>query len=82
MENKVLTLEELSALKELDNKRGQLIEQFGILEINIQDLKLQKEKLINELSKLKATELDLGGLLQQKYGNGTINLSTGEVISQ
>jgi hypothetical protein len=82
MENKVLTLEELSALKELDNQRGQLIEQFGILEINIQDLKLQKEKLINELSKLKATELDLGGLLQQKYGNGTINLSTGEVISQ
>jgi stress response protein YsnF len=82
MENKVLTPEELSKLQELDNKRGQLVEQFGILEINIQDLKLQKEKLINELSKLKATELDLGGLLQQKYGNGTINLSTGEVISQ
>jgi stress response protein YsnF len=81
MENKVLTPEELSKLQELDNKRGQLVEQFGIIEINIQDLELQKEQLINELSKLKAAELDLGGLLQQKYGDGNIDLSTGEVIS-
>ena len=82
MENKVLTPEELSKLQELDNKRGQLVEQFGIIEINIQDLELQKEQLIDELSKLKAAELDLGGLLQQKYGDGNINLSTGEVISR
>ena len=81
MENKVLTPEELSKLQELDSKRGQLVEQFGIIEINIQDLELQKEKLIDELSKLKAAELDLGGLLQQKYGDGNIDLSTGEVIS-
>jgi len=81
MEKKVLTPEELSKLQELDNKRGQLVEQFGIIEINIQDLELQKEQLINELSKLKAAELDLGGLLQQKYGDGNIDLSTGEVIS-
>jgi hypothetical protein len=82
MEKKVLTPEELSKLQELDNKRGQLVEQFGIIEINIQDLELQKEQLIEELSKLKAAELDLGGLLQQKYGDGNIDLSTGEVISQ
>ena len=81
MENKVLTPEELSKLQELDNKRGQLVEQFGIIEINIQDLELQKNQLIEELSKLKAAELDLGGLLQQKYGDGNIDLSTGEVIS-
>jgi hypothetical protein len=81
MEKKVLTPEELLKLQELDNKRGQLVEQFGIIEINIQDLELQKEQLIDELSKLKAAELDLGGLLQQKYGDGNIDLSTGEVIS-
>jgi len=81
MEKKVLTPEELSKLQELDNKRGQLVEQFGIIEINIQDLELQKEQLIDELSKLKAAELDLGGLLQQKYGDGNIDLTTGEVIS-
>jgi hypothetical protein len=41
-----------------------------------------QEKLIDELSNLKAAELDLGGLLQQKYGNGNINLSTGEITSR
>ncbi len=45
MEKKVLTPEELSKLQELDNKRGQLVEQFGILEINIQDLELHNEKV-------------------------------------
>ena len=80
MEKTVLTPEELSKLQELDNKRGQLVEQFGIIEINIQDLKLQKELIIKELSELKTTELDFGVLLQQKYGEVNINLSTGEVI--
>jgi hypothetical protein len=82
MENKVLTPEELSKLQELDAKRGELVERFGILEINIQDLELQKEQLIEELSKLKTAELDLGVLLQEKYGDSNINLATGEVISQ
>ena len=69
MENQVLTSEELSKLQG-----------FGVIEINIQDLKLQKELIIKELSELKTTELDFGVLLQQKYGEVNINLSTGEVI--
>jgi len=80
MENKVLTPEELSKLKELDEKRGELIDRFGIIEINIQDLEIQKRKLIDELSKIKDAELEIGALLQQKYGDGNINLSTGEII--
>ena len=80
MENKVLTPEELSKLQDIENKRGELVERFGVIEINIQDLKLQKELIIKELSELKTTELDFGVLLQQKYGEVNINLSTGEVI--
>ena len=81
MENKVLTPEELSKLKELDGKRGELIDRFGIIEINIQDLEIQKQKLIEELSKLKDAEVEIGALLQKKYGDGNINLSTGEILS-
>jgi len=81
MENKVLTPEELSKLQELNDKRGNLIERFGILEINIQDLELQKEQLIEELSQIKKAELAIGILLQQKYGDANINLSTGEITS-
>jgi stress response protein YsnF len=80
MENKVLTPEELSKIKEINDNRGELIERFGILEINIQDLKLQKEHLIKELSQIKKLELEIGGLLQEKYGDVNINLSTGEII--
>jgi stress response protein YsnF len=80
MENKVLTPEELSKIKEINDNRGELIERFGILEINIQDLKLQKEQLIKELSQIKKLELEIGGFLQEKYGDVNINLSTGEII--
>jgi uncharacterized protein YktB (UPF0637 family) len=79
MENKVLTPEELSKLQELNNKRGDLVERFGVIEINIQDLELQKEQLIEELSQIKKAELEIGALLQQKYGDSNINLSTGEI---
>jgi hypothetical protein len=80
MENKVLTPEELYKLQELNNKRGELIERFGILEINIQDLELQKEQLVEELSQIKKAEVEIGALLQEKYGDININLSTGEII--
>lgn len=79
MESKFITPEELSKLQDLNNKRGELVDNFGIIELNIQDLKIQKEKLINELMTLKNTEIEIGNLLQQKYGNGQINLSTGEI---
>jgi hypothetical protein len=82
MENKVLTPEELSKLQELNDKRGDLVERFGILEINIQDLELQKEQLIEELSQIKKAEVEIGALLQEKYGDVNINLSTGEIISR
>ena len=77
MENQILTPEELSKLQSIEDKRGELVERFGIIEINIQDLKLQKELIIKELSELKTTELDFGVLLQQKYGEGTIDINTG-----
>jgi stress response protein YsnF len=80
MENKVLTPEELYKLQELNNKRGELVERFGILEINIQDLKLQKEQLIEELSQIKKAEVEIGALLQEKYGDINVNLSTGETV--
>jgi stress response protein YsnF len=82
MENKVLTPEELSKLQELNNKRGELVEKFGVIEINIQDLELQKEQLIEELSQIKKAEIEIGVLLQQKYGDVNINLSTGEFTSR
>jgi len=81
METKVLTTEEIQQLNEINDKRIQLIEQFGILEIKIQDLLLQKDIYKEELNILRQIEIQVGQSLQTKYGDGSINLSKGEFIS-
>jgi hypothetical protein len=81
MEVKVLTSEEISSLKSIQEERFQLIEQFGILEIKIQEFNLQKELLKEELKKLRQEENTVGENLQKKYGDGTINLEKGEIVS-
>ena len=42
METKVLTQEELQSLKAIQEKRIQLTEQFGLIEIRIQEIGLQE----------------------------------------
>jgi hypothetical protein len=81
MTTKVLTQEEIQSLKSIQEKRLQLTEQFGIIELRIQEFELQKEYLKDELKKLRQEEIKTGEALQQKYGDGTINLEKGEFIS-
>jgi len=81
MTTKVLTQEEIQLLKLIQEKRFSLTGKFGAIELNIQELKLQKEKLHSELSQLIQEETQIGQSLQQKYGDGTINLEKGEFTS-
>jgi len=81
MTTKVLTQEEIQSLKSIQEKRLQLTEQFGIIELRIQEFEFQKEYLKDELKKLRQEEIKTGETLQQKYGDGTINLEKGEFIS-
>ena len=81
METKVLTQEELQSLKSIQEKRIQLTEQFGLIEIRIQEIGLQKEFLKEELKKLQQEEIAIGESLQKTYGDGTINLEKGEFVS-
>ena len=81
METKVLTQEEVTNLKSVRDKRLQLTESFGILELKLQEISLQKEYLKEELQKLRQEETTLGRNLQQKYGDGSIDLDKGEFIS-
>jgi len=79
---KVLTPEELQQLKTIQEQRFTLTEQFGIIELRIQEFTLQKEHLISELKKLRQDETKIGETLQQKYGDGSINLEKGEFVSK
>jgi hypothetical protein len=78
MEKILLTQEEIDSLKSIQEQNNQLIANFGQLEIAIQSLELQKEQLIEALTTLKTKENDMGKTLQDKYGNGNINIETGE----
>jgi hypothetical protein len=81
MTTKVLTQEEITQLKAIQEKRFQLTEQFGIIELRIQEYNLQKEHLVDELKKLRQEEISTGETLQKKYGDGSINLEKGEFVS-
>jgi len=78
METKVLTQEEINDLKEIQNKRIQLAEQFGVLEISYET---QKQSLLYQLNQVLQEEEKIGSQLQEKYGDGTINLDKGEFTS-
>lgn len=81
METKVLTQEEITQLKAVQQERYSLIDKFGTVEIQFQELESTKQKLKLEYEKLKQKEEVLGKQLQDKYGDGTINLEKGEFIS-
>jgi|TARA_R110000823_G_C15938360_1_gene500176 stress response protein YsnF len=82
MEKKVLTQEELQEVKDLQIENSNLISQFGELEVVIQNLSLKKEELITKLKELKDKEVKIGQILQEKYGDGNIDIETGEFISK
>jgi uncharacterized coiled-coil DUF342 family protein len=80
MTTQVLTQEEIQEIKDFQERRRTIVQQFGILEYNIQDLKSQKQQLVTELSNLKQVETQIGSKLQNKYGEGTIDIEKGEFI--
>jgi hypothetical protein len=81
METKVLTQEELQQIKDIQQEKSILVEQFGLVEYSIQDLEQQKQTLNLSLSNLKQKEIELGKTLQERYGDGTINVEKGEFTS-
>lgn len=80
METKVLTQEEITQLKAVQQERYSIVDKFGTIEIQFQELESTKQKLKLEYEKLKQKEEVLGKQLQAKYGDGTINLEKGEFI--
>ena len=80
MEQVFLTKEEIEKLKNIQANESNLITQFGQLEYQIQTLNLQKENLKNNITSLQTESSNFGKELQDKYGEGTIDVTTGEFI--
>lgn len=80
MEKKVLSEEEMSKLKDLRSRFQVLTQNIGNNEVQILSLELQKEAYMDELKSIKQQELVLAQELEEKYGQGTVSLETGEFL--
>ena len=81
MEKKVLTKEELSKLTEFQTREENLILVFGQIAYQQQTLDEQQDKAIEEKEKFEKERSEFASSLTSKYGNGTIDIQTGEITS-
>jgi hypothetical protein len=80
METKVLTQEEIQSLRKIQSNQQVLLDTFGDLEYKIQIFELEKQKLKQTLQLQIEEEIKIGKQLQEKYGDGNIDLEKGEFI--
>ena len=79
MEKNILTAEELQSLKQLREENLLLINQLGDLEFNYL---IEKEKLIEKVKEVDIKNTSLSKSIKNKYGEGYINIETGEVTKE
>ena len=78
MKNKKLSEKELQLLKEYQNKTNEIVAALGSIELQFDVLKTQKEEALKEFKTLQENQTKTGKELQDKYGEGNINLEDGE----
>ena len=78
MENKKLSKKELQVLKEYQHKTNEIIATLGGIELQLDALETQKEETLDNFKVLQENQTKTGKELQDKYGEGNINLEDGE----
>lgn len=71
---------ELTEIKQLRADFSNLYMNLGVIQVNLVDLEKEKQNIIATLSELKASETTLFEALKTKYGEGVVNIDTGEFI--
>ena len=78
MEKVSLSKEEIQIIKDIQQTEQGIVSQLGQIEYQILSLNSQKEDLKNAIKDINNKGNKLGEDLQQKYGDGSINIETGE----
>ena len=79
-EKKVLLEEEINEITGLRKQYNDLIEIVGNVEMQIMNLKIQKDKIKEDLKNLQNQEAVLAKELEEKYGKGSISLESREFL--
>lgn len=78
MATKKLTEKELEQLKEYQTKANEIVNTLGQIEIQKAILEGNSTSLLSEMADLREKQNKLAKELQENYGDGDINLDTGE----
>jgi len=78
MESKQLSDKELQPLKDYQEKINVIIVSLGKLDLQIDSYKRSKEELLKEYQELEINQLKTAQELQDKYGEGNIDLTDGK----
>ena len=73
-----LTEEEVQALEKIKSHNESAVKEFGLISIAQLNLDKRKERAETFLTNLKNSEIAIAESLEEKYGKGTVNLTTGE----
>jgi hypothetical protein len=77
---KQLSKEELQQLISLKNEYILLTTEVGQLELQIMTLQKQKQSFQKRWEDIEIKEKEMASILTQKYGEGNIDLETGNII--
>lgn len=80
MENTKLSQEELQTIQQLQEKNRTVIMEFGEIELIKLNLERRTDNAKQFLENLREEESAFGKLLSEKYGDGTVDLTTGEFV--
>lgn len=70
--------EELLALQTLNTSKSQLIEELGNLEFEMVLLTNRRKTITEKIPQIMEEEIRLTTLMSEKYGDGALQLDTGE----
>ena len=73
-----LASEEIEALEKIKSHNESAVKEFGLISIAQLNLDKRKERAETFLTSLKNSEIAIAESLEEKYGKGTVNLTTGE----
>jgi hypothetical protein len=80
LQSTFLTDEEYQQISSLQTNQNNLFATLGQIEYQLQFLNTQKSEVLSQLKQVESENEKIGKELQEKYGNGTINMETKEFI--
>lgn len=78
MEKIKLTDDEIKSLRDLRTESDSITIQLGTLEVQFEELKIVKSQILQRFQLLKQNQNTIGIALNQKYGEGAVDLDSGE----